>query len=146
MPNIIAVLRNEITRLARKEVRSQSAGIKKASSKYRRDIAALKRQVDQLIKKVSILESKTFKSKPKIESDAAGKLRFNAKGLRSQRKRMGLSAADVALLIGVTQQSVYNWERNVSRPRQSQLAAIAALRKMGKREATARLQQMSKRK
>jgi transcriptional regulator with XRE-family HTH domain len=52
---------------------------------------------------------------------------------------LGLSAAAVATLLGVSGQSIYKWEEGKTRPRASQLPAIAALRKMGKREANARL-------
>jgi DNA-binding transcriptional regulator YiaG len=43
--------------------------------------------------------------------------------------------------MGVSAQSVTNWESGKIRPRDSQLAAIAALRKMGRREVAARLEQ-----
>jgi DNA-binding transcriptional regulator YiaG len=65
--------------------------------------------------------------------------RFVAKGLVSLRKRLGLSASDLARLIGVSMQSVYNWERKKATPRREQVAAIAALRGIGKREALQRL-------
>jgi len=39
-------------------------------------------------------------------------------------------------------QSIYNWERATATPRSSQLDALAALRRMGKREALARLEQL----
>jgi len=42
-------------------------------------------------------------------------------------------------LLGVSAQSIYHWETGKTKPRQSQLAAIAAVRKMGKREAMAQL-------
>jgi len=42
-------------------------------------------------------------------------------------------------LLGVSAQSIYLWEAGKTKPRQSQLEAIAALRKMGKREAKAQL-------
>ncbi|MGZ5196264.1 MAG: hypothetical protein ACXWB8_12570 [Ramlibacter sp.] len=42
-------------------------------------------------------------------------------------------------MLGVSGQSIYKWEEGKTRPRASQLPAIAALRKMGKREANARL-------
>jgi len=71
--------------------------------------------------------------------DGRSGLRFSAKGLAAQRKRLGLSAAAVAALLGVSGQSIYKWEEGKTRPRASQLPAIAALRKMGKREANARL-------
>ena len=52
---------------------------------------------------------------------------------------MGLSAAQMALLLGVSEQSVYNWETKKATPRKEQLAAIIAMRGIGKREAQERL-------
>lgn len=54
------------------------------------------------------------------------------------------SAADCGKLLGVTGQTVYNWERGQARPRQEQLAKIASLRRMGKREARGLLEQMNR--
>ena len=71
----------------------------------------------------------------------ATRVRFVAKGLRSQRSRLGLSAADFGKLLGVSAQSVYNWEHDVARPRAEQLSKLAALRTIGKREAGQRLKQ-----
>ena len=48
MPNIAAVLREEIVRLARKEIRKQTNVLRKASVQYRRDIAEMKRRVSDL--------------------------------------------------------------------------------------------------
>lgn len=58
------------------------------------------------------------------------------------RARLDLSAEDFGRLVGVSSQSVYNWEQEKSRPRPAQVAAIAAVRTIGKREALARLAQM----
>ncbi|MFM8575649.1 MAG: helix-turn-helix domain-containing protein, partial [Limnohabitans sp.] len=55
------------------------------------------------------------------------------------RKKLGLSAAEMGQLIGVSPQSIYHWETGKTRPRASQLEAIAAVRKLGKREVAARL-------
>ncbi len=44
-------------------------------------------------------------------------------------------------LVGVSAQTIYHWEKGVSKPRRSQLAEIAAVRKLGKREVSARLTQ-----
>ena len=63
-----------------------------------------------------------------------------AKGFRSLRTRLGLSAAELATLLDVSPQSVYNWEHQKSVPRASQVASIAALRTMGKKEARLRLE------
>ncbi len=48
MPNIATVLKSEIARIARKEVRAETLQIKKQSTNYRSQIASLKRQVAAL--------------------------------------------------------------------------------------------------
>ena len=53
--------------------------------------------------------------------------------LAGTRGGRGLSAADLGSILGVSGQSVYKWEEGTTRPRASQLSAIASLRKMGKR-------------
>jgi len=140
MPNIGAVLKDEISRLCRREINKAVAGTKKASAAYRRDIAALKRQVAALQKKAAFLEKRTVTanaSKPAALPDRP--VRFVAKGLRSLRSRLGLSAPQLARLLGVSEQSIYNWETKKATPRKEQLAGIIALRDIGKREAHARL-------
>jgi DNA-binding transcriptional regulator YiaG len=140
MPNIASVLKDEVVRLARKEVRKEVEKIRKASVQYRSDIASLKRRVAELEKHQARLEKK---SPSKLATDAAnsqdGRVRFSAKGLAAHRSRLGLSATDLGSLLDVSAQTVYNWEAGKSKPREPQLAAVAALRKMGKREAKARL-------
>ena len=144
MPNIGTVLREEITRLSRKESRSQNDRTKKATAQHRRDIAGLKRQVAQLERQVGLLVRKVYGTAPAVSSVATTKpVRFVAKGLRSQRTRLGLSATDMGKLLGVSAQSIYNWERGLAQPRGSQLARLAALRGIGKREAGERLKQLA---
>ncbi len=144
MPNIASVLKDEILRLARKEVRQAVEGLKKASGQYRSDIAALKRQMATLEKQVGHTEKKATKgTKPAAEGDPSTKFRFSAKRLAAQRKKLGLSAAEMGTLICVSAQTIYNWEAGKSRPRQQQLAAIAAIRGMGKREIKAKLAELA---
>ena len=45
MPNVASLLKQEMARVARKEVRRETAAIKKASAGYRSEIASLKRRV-----------------------------------------------------------------------------------------------------
>jgi DNA-binding transcriptional regulator YiaG len=140
MPNIASVMKDEIGRLAKKEIRKETEGLKKSSAQYRSDIAALKRQVAVLAKQVARLEkSGPKKATAEVEGEASTKFRFSAKRIAAQRQKLGLSAGDMGALIGVSAQTVYNWEAEKSRPRQSQLAAIAAVRKLGKRAIHAQL-------
>ena len=143
MANIGAVLREEITRLSRKESRGQIDPTKKATAQHRRDIALLKRQVAQLERQVKLLSRRTLTAAPTPSPDSsAKKVRFVAKGLRSQRNRLGLSAGDFGKLVGVSAQSVYNWESESAYPKSEQLLKLAALRGIGKRDAEERLQQL----
>jgi DNA-binding transcriptional regulator YiaG len=45
----------------------------------------------------------------------------------------------MGMLLGVSAQTVYNWETGKSQPRQQQLASIADVRKLGKRAIQAQL-------
>ena len=142
MANIAGVLREEILRLARKEIRKQTDLLKRASAQYRRDIAEMKRRTSDLQRRLAPLEKQVLRSVPAQAPEADGPgVRFTAKGLRSQRKRLGLSAADYGKLVGVTGQSIYSWEREISRPRKQQVARLASLRHLGKKEVLARLEQ-----
>jgi DNA-binding transcriptional regulator YiaG len=142
MSNLAAILRQEIQRLSRRESRSQMAATKKASTQHRRHIAALKRQVETLERQVAQLRRRAASGKADTASateTTEPKIRFVPKGLKSHRERLGLSAADFGRLVGVSAQSVYNWEQGHSNPRPQQLKAIAGLRSAGKRAVQALL-------
>jgi len=135
MPNIASVLKSEIVRLARKAIRTEVESLKKSASAYRTEIASLKRRSQSLEQQLRRLGKATPKPGPASTVESGKTLRFSAKGLASQRKRLGLSAEACGLLLGTSGQSVYNWESGKARPRASHLAAIAALRSLSKSRA-----------
>ncbi|TDR46655.1 helix-turn-helix protein [Tahibacter aquaticus] len=140
MPNIATAFKDEISRLCRKEMRKHLEPLRKASVIYRKEISALKRKLQESERRVGALA----KRGPKVAAEAADssserQTRFVAKGLKSLRTRLGLSAAELAGLLGVTGQSVYNWEQKKSTPRAAQLAQLAELRSLGKKAVRARL-------
>jgi DNA-binding transcriptional regulator YiaG len=95
-----------------------------------------------LEQQVKRLGKATAKAAPvQTEDEGGSNLRFSAKGLAAQRRRLGLSAASVAKLLGVSTLSVYKWEGGKTRPRPKQIEAIATLRGMGKRDVAQRLQE-----
>src|SRR3954470_23445177 len=143
MPNIAAVLKDEISRLARKELRANTDSLKKAVATYRSEIAALKRRMQALERQVA-KGGKQRTAAPKEDEDAGRlSLRFRPEGLKKHRQRLGLSAADVAKILGGRALSIYNWESAKPRPRAKQLQLIAQLRTMGKKDAVRRLQELS---
>ena len=146
MPNIANVLKSEIARVARKEVRAETKGLKQAIAPYRAQIAELRRRTRELELQVKRLGRVTAKAASAAPAEDVGErsLRFSAKGLAAQRRRLGLSAQAFGALIGASGQSVYKWEEGKTRPRAKNLPAIAALRTMGKKEAAARLDALHK--
>ena len=145
MPNLAATLRQEITRLARRESRSQMKGLRKASAQFRRTIAQLKRDALELRSEVARLKRGVgTDAAPQTSEPDSARLRFRAKGVASQRRRLGISAAAYGKLIGVTGPTIYAWEHGAARPRRAQLVALASIRRLGRREALARLEQTRK--
>jgi DNA-binding transcriptional regulator YiaG len=141
MPNIAVILKEEISRLARKEIRKQTDVLRKTSAQHRKEIAELKRRISELQRTVNALEKQAKKESASIPpSTGKQRVRFSAKGLRSHRQRLGLSAGDYGKLIGVTGQTVYKWENETARPRAQQVEALAAIRGIGKKEVQDRLE------
>jgi DNA-binding transcriptional regulator YiaG len=141
MPNIASILKDEIARVARKEVRAETQGLKRSVGTYRTEIAALKRRSLALEQELRRLSKASPKAAPPLAAieGASETLRFSAKGLASQRERLGLSAEDCGLLLGASGQSVYKWEAGKARPRTKHIPAIVALRSLGKKQAVALL-------
>jgi len=144
MPNIGSLLKEEIVRLSRKESRRQFDPTRKTAAQLRHDVASLKRQVAKLERQIALVSRKVLAAPPTAKAGAGGKAaRFSAKGLQGQRSRLDLPATDFGRLLGVSAQSIYNWEAGKARPRAEQIAKLAALRGLGKREAAARLEQLN---
>jgi DNA-binding transcriptional regulator YiaG len=147
MSNFASAFKDEIARIARKEVRAQTDELRKASAQYRSHIATLRRRVETLEKQLKRASKSAVRgAAPEAQdsdSDAGGPpRRFSATRLAAQRRKLGLSAADFAALLGVSGQSIYKWEHGEARPRARQIQAIAELRGIGKREAAARLEKV----
>ena len=142
MPDISSLFKSEIARLSKKTVRQHVEPLRAAATAHRHQLAALKKQVAQLERELAKLRRVAApKAAPVAETPAeGGKIRFVAKGFKSLRSRLGLSAEELGRLIGVSTQTIYNWEAKKTVPRASQVGAIAALRGLGKKEAAARLE------
>jgi DNA-binding transcriptional regulator YiaG len=142
MPNIAVVLKDEIRRLARKEVKAYTNATKRAVAQSRKEIAELKRLVQAQQKRLAVFASQAEKQtgQPQVAEAPLAGARFSARSVNAQRKRLGLSAEDYGALLGVSGLTIYNWEHGKARPRRAQFAALLAVRGIGKREALKRLE------
>lgn len=138
MPNLSTILKGEITRLARKEIKAAVDPVRKANAGNRKEIAELKRLVASLQRDLKA-STKPSRARPEASEGSTGNSRFSAKGLKSLRAKLGLSAAEFGQLVGASGQSIYKWEQGKAAPRASQRASLAAIRGIGKREAAKRL-------
>jgi DNA-binding transcriptional regulator YiaG len=144
MPNIANVLKDEIQRIARKEIKTSASELhkyniylKKNLAELRKQLAAMKQDVRQLKK----IQGKQPKAETGVTSGAAEKLRFSAKGIRSLRSKWKLSQADFAKLVGVSGLAVYQWERKEGKLalRQATKSKLAEIRGLGRKEALKQL-------
>ncbi|MCE5278845.1 MAG: helix-turn-helix transcriptional regulator [Planctomycetaceae bacterium] len=139
MPNIAIALREEINRLAAKQVRFGMTKVKQDTVRLKRDVARLKRQVAMLQREKTFLVKQVARTSevtaPPVEK--LQKMRVTGKWMISLRKRLDLTQADFGKLMGVSGQQVYQYERKtgVLRLRETTKAALAKVRQMGKREA-----------
>ena len=142
MADLAGALREEIRRLARKEIKAQTDTMKQAAAQYRRDIAGLKRQLRAQDKKIAFLEGRERQrlDEPSADDGIVDGVRFSARSVKAQRERVGLSAKDYGRLVGVSPLTIYNWEQGKTRPQAAQLASLVAVRGIGKRDALARLE------
>lgn len=140
MANIASVLKEEITRIVRKEVRRETEALQARGVALRKELAGLKRQLAALEKQQRAPAVKASRSGvAPAAPDAPPSRRFSAARLAAQRKRLGLSAEAFGQLLGVSNQSVYKWEAGKARPRAAQLEAIAGVRGLSKRQAADKL-------
>ena len=145
MPNLNTVLGEEIRRLARKEIKIQTKSLVDAVSRYRTDIAALKKQNRDLERRLNQVAKGRMSAVKSAGSDAdedAPRPRFSPAWVKKHRDKLGLSAADYGALVGVAGLTIYNWEKGTSTPRTRQLHAWGEVRTLGKREAIKRLEEM----
>ena len=138
MSNVMKELKSEISRLARKEAKSIVAPVKKASATYRGLIAALRKQVATLQKEVAALRKAVPSPEKAIQAKAEPEGRFwiTGKGVKTLRKRLGLTQALFSKLVGVTPNAVVLWERKKGKVglRKATAGRLQEIRGKGKRE------------
>lgn len=156
MPNIAVVLKSEVSRLVRKEVRQDLEDLKKALRAQRTENTAMKKQlaaVERTLAKLSATLSDSPKAvqatdaqprapgkrAPAPASNTDFRASFSPEGFAQLRKSWNLSAESMGSLVGASGQSVYKWERKGVMPRDKQLAQIWAIKDLTRDQALAQL-------
>ena len=137
MAKIEIAIKDAITRGARKQIRS-------AATPLRRDVRRLREAVRELRTQVAALrevaarwsESQAgHRWQPGISEDEARAARLSPGLIRKLRRRLALSQAAVARLVGVSPAAVVQWEQGRATPAGKNRAALVGLRRLGRRQA-----------
>lgn len=144
MANVAEVLKAEITRVSRKEVKAAVKAISKSNASLRKSVVDLKRRLTQLEKDNKHLRGKEMRAqpaKPTVAAEEGKRARLTSKGIRSLRAKLRLTRPDFAKLVGTTAQTVYMWERKdgALKLRENTKAALLSVRDLGAREAKKKL-------
>ena len=143
MPDVKQVLQEEIRRLAKKEVKHATAPLMSVVSDLKRRVAQLERQLSISGKAVSAVvktpEEKEAKTASAGKKGNAPAPRFHGKKIARLRKRLHLSQAELAEMVGVNMFSVSHWELGKNVPRQAQQERLEEIRTMTRKELRQRL-------
>ena len=145
MANFGLVMKEEIRRLAKKEIKPHIDAMRQAIVRQRAEIAQLRQLLREHEKEIALLKKQksattgTTAASDETTENPLVNMRYSARSVRAQRKRLKLSADDYGRLVGVSGLTIYNWEHEKSRPRKAQLAGLMAVRQIGRREAIERL-------
>lgn len=131
MPDLGKVLREEVSRVAGRELRA-------ALNPLNQQIRSLEREVEALRSQISGAQGSAARPSAK-PSGASGNeksaVRITPASIKKHRKRLRLSQAQMGKLLGVSAITILNWEQGKSKPRAANREAIAELRGMGLKDA-----------
>lgn len=152
MTNFATSLKQEISRVARKEMREEIGALRKTAAAQKAQISELKKQLAAIHPQLRAMAKTIAKAvpasekKPASEGDSAAqkskpgrKVLFTPERLQEARKRMGFTQAQMATLLGVSSLTIYKWESAQAAPRASRTPAVLEALALGKRAALARL-------
>ena len=149
MPNIGQALKTEIIRISRREIKSSVASVHKSNVVLRKSVVDLRNKIatlesenKRLLKSSIIIEEKNVKA----PSEVSKSVRITSSGIRKLRAKLGLSQEAFGKLLGGSTQGIYTMEHKAGRLklRKKTLLNFLSVRKMGKREALKRLEELGK--
>jgi len=135
MGKMESALRDEIARLARKEVKAGIDPLLKEIKRLKEGQRTLKRATAKGVAPAKVKPPK-LELPPEAEAGAA---RIGPRWIRALRKRNKISQGQLADLVGVSLSAVGSWEYGRVKPGGENKAKLVALRKMSKPEVKALL-------
>lgn len=140
MPTLATLLKEEISKIVRKEVQDQVRELNKTVREQRGAIARLEKQVGPAKAKTAAKPAaakpaaKASKAPAGDKGDKRKQPRIAPDTIKKHRKRLKLSQADLGKLLNVSTNTVLRWEAGTSKPRSKHLPGLYQLRTISMRE------------
>jgi DNA-binding transcriptional regulator YiaG len=136
MGKVEGIIKSEIIRLSKREVRKISTPLAKEVWLLKNILWKLTKTVSKLERFAAHQESELSKKKIPLEATAeeVKESRFSPRLIRSLRNHLGITQKELAILTGVTIGAVQKWESGQFKPSVRKKAVIVAIRKLGRRE------------
>ena len=136
MPNIATLLKEEISKIARKEVQDQVRELKQTVREQRDAINRLEKQVGsaKAAAKSAAAKPAAKVRKPAGIGDRRKQRRIAPNTIKKHRKRLKLSQAELGEILNVSTNTVLRWEAGTSKPRRKHLPGLDELRTISMRE------------
>ncbi len=145
MPDVAIVLKEEISRIARKEIRARVDPLKKQVIELRRRLRAAEATLLQLQKTTNKTANTVSRQSGAIVPDVeeTRQIRISPNSVKKLRTRLRLTQAQMAQLVDVSTNTVVRWEQGTSSPRGGSRAVIASMRSMGIKQVKKQLEKMA---
>jgi len=143
MSKLMIVMKDEIRRIARKEIKAAIGGLKKDRAALKRTATELKRRITAQGKIVDALAEAVDRQTRQVVLPGArqDKARVTARGVRALRRKLKLSQADFGKLVGVNGITIMKWEHQAGplQMRVKSRQAYLSIRNIGIKEANLRI-------
>jgi len=134
MAKIEGVIKSEIVRLSRRDLRTAFLPLKREVRRVAAKMSGISQTFASLNKVAKAL--RLGEEEPKLEAspEEVKASRLTAKRIGALRKKLGISQREMGILTGSTLGAVQMWEKGKFRPKPDKKAVLVALRKLGKRD------------
>jgi len=136
MGKLEGIIKTEIVRLAKREMRRISVPLAKDVRLIKGTVSKLRHSVQSIERFANRQEAALRKEKVILEAppEEVKESRFSPRLIRTLRKRLGITQKELAKLVGVTVGAIHQWESGTFEPRDQKKSMMVSLRKMGRRE------------
>ena len=143
MGKVGSIIKSEIIRLAKREVRKVSVPLSKDVRLLKNTISRLRKSVLSLERFAAHRQKELSRREIQLEApmEEIKQSRFSPRLLQSLRKKLGITQKELAILAGVSLGAAHLWETGKFRPKDNKMGVLVALKKLNRRQVRELLKQ-----